>query len=68
MQADIIRKTWLPPSDQQPATAALTLAEYADTWMAHRELKDRTREHYRKLLDRHIIPKLGRLPLASLTP
>jgi integrase len=35
--------------------------------MAQRELKDRTREHYRKLLDQHLIPEFGALPLSSIT-
>ena len=47
--------------------ARLTLADYAETWMAQRDLKDRTREHYQKLLDQHILPGLGALPLASIT-
>lgn len=67
VQADIIRKTWLPPADQQPATPALTLAAYAKQWMDTRDLKDRTREHYQMLLDDHLLPPLGRLPLDSIT-
>ena len=35
--------------------------------MAHRPLKDRTREHYRKLLDQHLIPAFGAMPLSSIT-
>lgn len=71
MQADIIRGKWLPPEDTTPAapgTKALTLATYANTWLEQRDLKDRTREHYRKLLDAHIIGKpIGGLPLRSIT-
>jgi integrase len=35
--------------------------------MVHRDLKDRTWEHYRKLLEQHILPPLGALPIASIT-
>jgi integrase len=67
VQADIIRHAWLPPADQRPAAPPLTLAAYAATWLAHRDLKDRTRAHYSDLLEHHILPVLGRLPLASIT-
>jgi integrase len=71
VQADIVRGKWLPPVDQQapaPGTKALTLATYTETWLAQRDLKDRTFEHYRKLLDAHITrPPLGGLPIASIT-
>jgi len=45
-----------------------TLAEYATTWLASRELKPRTRAHYRYLLDDHIEPTLGTLRLTRLSP
>lgn len=71
VQADIIRGKWLPPEDETPAapgTKALTLATYANTWLEQRDLRDRTHEHYRKLLDAHIIGKpIGNLPLRSIT-
>jgi integrase len=64
-QAEIIRKVWEPPEVVTPTR--LTFAAYAETWLAHRQLKDRTREHYRWLLDEHLLPAFGRLPLASIT-
>jgi integrase len=75
VQADIIRGKWLPPADQQPpapGTKALTFRSYAEQWLPNRlvggqPLKDRTREHYRKLLDTDIPPALGGLPIASIT-
>jgi integrase len=72
IQADMIRNAWLPPVDTTPASPAgtkkLTLAGYAQTWLSHRDLKDRTREHYQKLLTAHIaVPPLGNLPIASIT-
>jgi integrase len=45
-----------------------TLRQYAAVWLEHRTLKDRTREHYRKVLDQLILPALGEYPLRKLTP
>lgn len=66
-QAEIIKREWMPAGAEKPQPKRLTLAGYAEQWMAHRDLKDRTREHYRKLLDQHILGALGALPLASIT-
>ncbi|MGV0796054.1 tyrosine-type recombinase/integrase [Mycolicibacterium elephantis] len=65
--ADIVRKIWEPPTAAPSPRRKLTLAAYAEQWLAHRDLKDRTREHYRKLLDAQILPPLGALPLTSIT-
>jgi integrase len=64
--AEIIRKAWTPPEATAKVTRS-TFAVYAEQWMAQRDLKDRTREHYRKLLDQHLIPAFGSLPLTSIT-
>jgi len=45
-----------------------TLGDYASTWLDSRELKPRTRAHYRDLLDDQIIPTLGMLRLTRLSP
>ncbi|OBI46983.1 tyrosine-type recombinase/integrase [Mycobacterium colombiense] len=66
-QAEIIAKAWEPPGAQQVPTAKLTFKAYADTWITHRDLKVRTREHYEKLLEHHIVPQFGSLPIASIT-
>lgn len=61
---------WSPPSlrlTSKRQREATTLAEYAERWMKHRDLKPRTRSHYRTLLDRQILPALGSLPLRSVT-
>ncbi|MGB3673586.1 MAG: site-specific integrase [Candidatus Nanopelagicales bacterium] len=70
-QADIIRKAWTPPDAIE--APRVTFTEYAEQWLATRlvagrPLKDRTREHYRALLDEHIEPTFGTLPIASITP
>ena len=70
-QAEIIAKSWMPPGVRE-AQKGLTLAVYSDAWLPRRKvrgqpLKQRTREHYRRLLDQHVLPKLGTLPLAAIT-
>ncbi|MDJ0361537.1 site-specific integrase [Rhodococcus sp. H29-C3] len=68
---EIDRELWSPPSDAAPAKAAarrVTFGDYAEQWLVHRDVKPRTREHYRKLLDAHVLPGLGALPLGSITP
>lgn len=69
-QAEIIAKQWMP-ADVAPK-ARITFAEYAGEWLDTRQvggrpLKPRTHGHYRKLLDAHLIPTFGSLPLDSIT-
>lgn len=64
---DIIRGAWMPPDAENQPKARLTFKAYADTWIEQRDLKDRTREHYEKLLEDHLVPKFGVLPIASIT-
>lgn len=66
---------WAPPDERRAArrAKALTFGDYADAWLAARKVKgrplaDRTRDHYRDLLDRFILPTFGDVPLASITP
>lgn len=51
---------------------SLTLAAYATGWLDRRQvrgrpLKERTKDHYSDLLELHILPELGTLPLRSIT-
>jgi integrase len=71
-QAEIIRKAWEPPEAQQQKVTRMTFSEYAKRWLDERlvdgkPLKDRTLEHYGKLLEEHIYPTFGPLPLTSIT-
>ena len=66
-QAEIIRKAWTPPGADELPKHRLTFKSYADTWLAQRDLKDRTREHYSKLLEDHLLPRFGAMPIASIT-
>lgn len=64
-QADIIAKKWTP--EAAPKVTKTTFAEYARGWLKQRDLKQRTREHYTVLLERHLVPVFGSLPLTSIT-
>src|ERR1035437_2807049 len=64
MEADLRRGAWIDPRAGQ-----ITLKTYADEWLERRpDLAVRTRELYRHLLDRHILPALGNATLAGLAP
>ena len=64
-QGDIILRAWEPP--EATLKTRLTFETYANTWLAHRDLKARTREHYRALLDAHLIPEFGSKALTAIT-
>lgn len=57
--------TW---SATAPTRGLPTLDEYATEWLALRDLKPRTRESYRVLLDKFIVPVLGDDRLDKITP
>jgi Phage integrase, N-terminal SAM-like domain len=54
-------------AETQQIVTRQTFADYAEQWLAERSLKQRTREHYRRLLDQHLLKVFGSLPLASIT-
>ncbi len=62
VRADLVRGAWLPPD------SATTFGQYAATWLAQRPLKPRTREHYRSLLQRTILPTFADVPIRRLSP
>ena len=61
---------WQSPVERRAARDAktLTLAAYASSWLAERELKPRTAANYRQLLDRFVVPSIGNTRISSLTP
>jgi integrase len=63
---EIDRESWSPPG--APAASAQTLAEYAAPWLAQRNLKPRTVDHYDQLLHNLILPAFGTATLPSITP
>ncbi|MQA85623.1 MAG: tyrosine-type recombinase/integrase [Streptosporangiales bacterium] len=63
-QSEILRDAWRPPAEPKPTP--LTFRQYADAWLAHRRLAERTREEYEGLLTRHVYPRFGGLPIVSI--
>jgi integrase len=61
---DILRGSWAP---ERPS-ARVGFEEYARAWLAHRDLKPRTRTEYRRLIDGVLRPAFGETPLGAITP
>ncbi len=61
------RDEWTPPRKLRDAPKATTFGEYAQRWLQHRDLKPRTRAHYRSVLDKVILPTFGERPLKAIT-
>lgn len=62
---------WSPPAERAARRQAekLTLRAYAKTWLDNKtKLARRTRDNYRGHLDNHVLPVLGDLGLAEITP
>jgi integrase len=65
VRSEISREVWKSPN---LARAPHTLGAYAEDWLLVRELRPRTREHYRVLLDQRILPMLGDLAVTDISP
>ncbi len=63
-RANITLGKWKPASRESLAT----FSTYAETWLGARDLKPRTRAHYRRLLDSQLLPRFGSLRLPLITP
>lgn len=64
LETDLGRGQWV-----DPAAGKTTVEQWATLWFANRpDLKVRTRELYGWLLGKYIVPPLGDVPLAKLTP
>jgi integrase len=64
VDADLHRGAWIDPK-----AGRTTLGEYSERWLVQRnDLAFRTRELYGYLLERHILPTLGRTALVNLAP
>jgi integrase len=62
--ADLLRGAWV-----DPRLGKVTVTDFARPWLARRrDLAVRTAELYQYLLERHIEPDLGAVPLAALAP
>lgn len=66
--ADERRKIDLGTWGAVESSDGITLRVYADRWMGQRQLRTRTEQHYRSMLDRLILPDLGDTKLVKLTP
>lgn len=52
-----------------PVASSELFGKYATTWPAQRaDLRPRTAELYEGLLDRHLLPHVGNMPLSRMTP
>ena len=58
--------TWTPPARRNTSRPA-TLGAFAPRWLADRQLKPRTRDLYRRLLDQKILPTLADAALKDIT-
>lgn len=63
-------ETWVAPAQRASVArrSRVGFAEYADRWVSERNLKPRTVEGYRHLLDKYLLPTFGELPVEKLTP
>jgi len=61
---------WSPPESRAAlkVLAGVTLREYAEQWMKHRDLTPKTHALYRRLLKSRILPELGAETLRAVTP
>jgi integrase len=62
--------TWVAPAvrDEVAArNAPRTFGSYASSWLERRDLKPRTRAHYRVLLRDHLLPTFEHQPLSTIT-
>ncbi len=67
IHADIVRDRWNPSAETSAHRKPPTVAQFAGEWLADRSLKPRTREHYGKLLDVHILPVFGSRAVTTVT-
>jgi integrase len=63
-ETDLQRGRWI-----DPAAGKVTLSKFATEWLNGRsDLRETTRAKYDHLLDNHILPKLGSVPISALAP
>ncbi|HEU4490100.1 MAG TPA: tyrosine-type recombinase/integrase, partial [Jiangellales bacterium] len=61
-RSEIVRDAWKPEAGRPVLFGA-----YADAWITGRDVKPRTRQHYRALLDSRIRPTFGDMPVRAIT-
>ncbi|MCR6713115.1 MAG: site-specific integrase [Demequina sp.] len=66
VRKQIDKGEWKPATGR--ADDEIRFGAYADAWLAGRDLKPRTRAHYRSLLDARLLPTFGHQRLADISP
>lgn len=72
IRVEIDAGTWLTPDARAVADAAaaegpLYFGDYAESWLTQRPLATRTRDLYRSLLDKHLLPHWRDTALGAIT-
>lgn len=62
-RAELLRAGWTAT-----VTGTRSFGDYAGVWLTDRQLKPRTRVHYRKLLDLQVLPTFTGRPVRSISP
>jgi len=62
-RAELLKADWTAT-----VTGTRSFDDYAHGWLIDRQLKPRTRAHYRQLLDRLILPTFAGKPIRSISP
>lgn len=62
--ADVV--AWL--NSVQPPASTITLADWSKRWLASLDVREQSRDNYRSYLDLRILPALGHLQVARVTP
>lgn len=64
----IEREEWTPPAERAVVKemAGVTLREYADAWLEHKDLTPKTRALYKDLLTSRIFPGLGDMRMTDV--
>jgi integrase len=63
MEADLSRGDW-----RDPDAGNINFLEYAEAWIAERDVRPTTQELYRRLLRLHLAPFFGEWTLLEITP
>jgi integrase len=65
----IAAETWMPLAGREDAhRRQLTFGTYSEAWLRDRDLRPRTRQHYRALLDRQLLPTFEHVAMTAITP
>lgn len=65
VHAEIVQGVWTDPDAEKEMP---TFCEYAEERLKGRDIRPRTYEQYRALLDNHLVPAFGVLPLDEVQP